>query len=167
MDNGDSFAQEEGVSPPPITPLSARHNKKSELSCLICARRIFRCDKKIPCSRCVYADILYYYPAPKRTSRQPQKTTITEVSAHLARLKRTITALSNGASSRPESDINSISAPTPSRGSEVGMTESRTAGGSHDELIIQDGYSSRYINEALLLRVLEEVSLRLLIKESC
>jgi hypothetical protein len=33
----------------------------------------------------------------------------------------------------------------------------KTVGVSPEELLIQDGYSSRYINEALLSRILEEV----------
>jgi hypothetical protein len=38
------------------------------------------------------------------------------------------------------------------------MSEALTVGASPDELLVQDGFSSRYINEVLLSRVLEEAS---------
>lgn len=163
---GEDSVVGKGASPTPTTPLSVRHSKKSERSCLMCHQRKIRCYKKIPCSHCLRADVLCCYPAPERNSRRPQKTTIAEVAVRLARLERTITAISNGASTQPDSNLNSISALGPSHGSEAGTSESQNAGWPPDELLVQDGYSSRYINEALLSRVLEEVSLYFMLKRS-
>jgi hypothetical protein len=160
MGNEDSVVDGKGASPTPATPLSVRHSRRSERPCLMCHQRKICCDKKVPCSHCLRADVLCCYPAPERISRRPQKTTIAEVAVRLARLERTITAISNGASTQPDSALG------PSHGSEAGTSESRNAGWPPDELLVQDGYSSRYINEALLSRVLEEVSLYFMLKRS-
>ena len=101
------------------------------------------------------ADVLCCYPGPERAGRRPPKTTIAEVAARVARLERTITAISNDA---PNTDSNGkpISALTPPLG-DGGINETQTVGVSSEELLVQDGYSSRYINEVLLSRILEEV----------
>ena len=161
MDNEAPLVEEKGAPRSPATPVSVRHHrKKSERSCLLCHQRKIRCDRMVPCTHCVRADILCCYPPSERVSRRPPKTTIADVTARLARLERTVTAISNGASScGPRSGLDSTSTITSAHGAEVGVSESPMAVGSPNELIVQDGYSSRYINEALLSRVLEEVGL--------
>jgi hypothetical protein len=159
MGNGDFSLQapidEGGPSASHTTSHSTRH-KRMERSCLMCHQRKIRCDKRSPCSHCVRADLLCCYPGPERASRRPHKTTIADVAVRVARLERTITAISSGA---PQTDSNdkSIPALAPSI-NEASMSDTQTVGVSPEELLVQDGYSSRYINEVLLSRVLEEVS---------
>jgi len=143
-----------GVPTSPAVSLPARY-KRMERSCLMCHQRKIRCDKRSPCSHCVKADLLCCYPGPERAGRRPHKTTIADVAARVARLERTITAIS---SSTVQADLIDKSSPdlTPPTG-EVNMSETLTVGAPPDELLVQDGFSSRYINEALLSRVLEEV----------
>ena len=115
--------------------------------------------QKVPCSQCTRADVLCCYPAPERVGRRPQKTTIAEIAVRLARIERTITAISDGTSIQSDSNLNSASALRPLHESKAETNETQKAGWLPDELLVQDGSSSHYINEALLSRVLEEVSL--------
>jgi hypothetical protein len=152
MENGGCSTQalvDEGRASASLkASLSMRH-KRSERSCLMCHRRKTRCDKGSPRSHFLRADVLCY-PG-ERIGRKPHKTTIAEVAPRVARLEPTITAISNGAS---HTDSNRISIPaiTSSLG-EVDMNEPQTAGVSPEELLLQDGYSSRYVNEALLFAI--------------
>jgi hypothetical protein len=130
---------ERGASASPAASLSVRH-KRSDRCCLMWHQRKIRCDKKSPRSHCVRADVLCCYP-PKRTSRRPHKTTIAEVAARLARFERMIMAISNVAS-HTDSNGKSISALTPPLG-EVVVIQTQTVGVSPEELLAQDGYSSR------------------------
>lgn len=86
-------------------------------------------------------------------------TTTAGVAARAARLERRIIAISNGAS-HTDSSVKSISAVTSSLG-EVRRNETQTVGASPEELLLQDGHSVRSINEVLISRVSEEVSLAL------
>ena len=144
----------------PDTPPRSMLTKQKRLdrSCVLCHQRKIRCDKKLPCRNCSRVDVLCYYPEPEQTVRRPQKTTIADVSARLARLERTISALSNDPSFNQEvtpsgplatEDFNSTDP--------IGSLASGASGASGEEKLVQGDYSSRYFNEALLSRVLEEV----------
>lgn len=163
MENEDSVLYGKGASPTSTTHLSVQHIKRGERSCLMCHQRKIRCDKKVPCSHCTRADVLCCYPAPERVGRRPQKTTIAEIAVRLARIERTITAISDGTSTQPDSNLNSALTLGPPQESDADTNEIQKAGWPQDELLVQDGSSSRYINEALLSRVLEEVSLYLML----
>lgn len=133
--------------------------KRLDRSCVLCHQRKIRCDKKSTCQNCRRADVLCYYPEPEQTVRRPQKTTIADVSARLARLERTISALSkdspikqDSASPEPPAfDFNSIEA-------EPAAIESPHS----NEKLIQGKGSSRYFNEGLLSRIIEEVRTQIL-----
>jgi hypothetical protein len=131
MENRDSplnaLIDEGGASDSPTASLMARH-KRMERSCMICHQRKIRCDKRSPGSHCVKADLLCCYPGPERASRRPHKTTITDVAARVAQLKRIITAISSGGSQKDSSD-KSIPAFTPSLG-EGNMSDTQTVAAS-------------------------------------
>ncbi|KAG4434412.1 hypothetical protein IFR05_010108 [Cadophora sp. M221] len=137
----------------PTTPMTK--HKRLERSCVLCHRRKIRCDKKAPCRNCIRADVLCYYPEPEQSVRRAPKTTIADVSARLARLERTISAIFNdpgvGQDANPPSgrrvieNFNSLEINTPSVDS-----------AASDEKLVQGDTSSRYYNEALISRVLEE-----------
>lgn len=154
MENGDLSTQAPigGIQTPasPTASLSVG-NKKIERSCLLCHQRKIRCNKRSPCSNCARADVLCCYPGLERPGRRPPKHTIAEVVARVTRLERTITAISNNESNSAHK----------SPSVEADASEIQTVTGSPEELLVQDGYSTRYINEVLFSRVLEEVGSRL------
>lgn len=129
--------------------------KRLDRSCVLCHQRKIRCDKKSPCRNCTRADVLCCYPSPEQAVRRPQKTTIADVSARLARLERTIHALSSDSpikhdAESPEPsphDFNVAAHDIPAPGSPGGQ-----------EKLVQGDSSSHYYNDALLARVMEEVS---------
>lgn len=124
-------------------------------SCLTCHQRKIRCDKQSPCATCVRTNVLCCYPDIEHNRRRPQKNTINEISARLARLERTITSLTKGAATL---DIGQMSTPDKlASHSEVDFNQSPAAGSSPEELLVQDGDSSRYINEVILSRILDKV----------
>ncbi|KAK0105968.1 hypothetical protein ONS95_004477 [Cadophora gregata] len=146
-------AQERANTPPGGPPMTKQ--KRLERSCVLCHQRKIRCDKKSPCRNCSRADVLCYYPEPEQILRRPPKTTIADVSARLARLERTISALFNDPAitqndtppvGRPViEDFNSLDLNTPSVESTASV-----------EKLVQGNTSSLYYNEALISRVLEE-----------
>ena len=135
--------------------------KKTERSCLLCHERKIRCDKRSPCANCVRADVLCCYPGVERPGRRPPKSTIAEVAARVSRLERTITAISNNTShanktnSSKKEPILVLDSPS----GETNAIDTQTLVNSSEELLVQGGYSTRYINEVLLSRVLEEVGM--------
>jgi hypothetical protein len=152
-----------GSNPSPIeqNPLSSSPEPSQSTqhrnilrSCLTCHQRKIRCDKRSPCSNCVRNDVLCCYPEAEQRRRRPQKTTIGEISARLARLERTITAITKGS---PGSNVQAVSdvADPHSEGSRGYPTTV----GSPAELLVRDGDTSRYINEVILSRILDEVRL--------
>ncbi|KIM99329.1 hypothetical protein OIDMADRAFT_166955 [Oidiodendron maius Zn] len=98
-------------------------------SCEICHQRKVRCDKRSPCSNCVRGNNFCRYPKTERQPRRLHKTTITDVSARLSQLERT------------DSESHEI------------HSEDRV---STEEMLVEDGGSSCYVNEALLFRILAE-----------
>lgn len=149
MENGDLSTQapiDDIQTPASPTASSSVGNKKIERSCLLCHQRKIRCNKRSPCSNCARADVLCCYPGAERPGRRPPKHTIAEVVARVTRLERTITAISNIESNSAHKS------PTV----EADASEIQTVAGSPEELLVQDGYSTRYINEVLFSRVLEE-----------
>lgn len=138
------------------SPTSVTSRHKIVRSCLLCHQRKIRCDKRSPCSNCVRADVMCCYPTSEPPGRRPPKSTIAEVAARVARLERTITAISNNAFNVDSNATSTTAIKSPS--SEADTSKAQMVGDSPDELLVQDGYSTRYINEVLLSRVLDEVS---------
>lgn len=81
--------------------------------------------------------------------------TIGEISARLVRLERTVTAMTRGETILDTGNeaTSDIIAPR----SELAMGQSPAAESSPEELLVQNGDSSRYINEVILSRILDEV----------
>jgi hypothetical protein len=133
---------------------AASTGTRIQRSCLTCHQRKIRCNKRLPCSNCIRADVFCCFPGPDPSGRRPHKTNIAEVVSRLARLERTITELSNG--TLPDSNHARDSAHTPSSGT---LTISRTQSveDALAELLVQGGYASRYVNEVLLSRILDKV----------
>lgn len=142
---------------------SGRVNRKGERSCVICHRRKVRCDKRLPCSTCTRGGVLCCYPAgDKPTPRQP-KSTIADIASRLGQLEKTIIALSEDVT-RPSKKTTDWECTSTEPKDDDGNTSIRDASPSRgspvvDELLVENGSSSRYINEMLLSRVLEAVSL--------
>lgn len=148
---------------PPSTLSQTRVRQRTVRSCQICHQRKVRCDKKLPCSNCVRGKGLCRYPDPERKVRRPHKTTITDVAARLSQLEGVIrTAPSNPDSNQHASQPREASAEISSHG-EIAMSQDGDTGtnrnASAEDLLVEDGGSSCYVNEVLLSRILDEVSI--------
>ena len=134
---------------------------KNEKACVLCHRRKVRCDKTLPCSTCARLGVLCCYPASEAAALRKPKTTIADIASRLVMLERTVIALSRGSE---EADSGGGAAARDS--SSVGETSRRailskrssTRRGSAEEILVQHGYASQYINEILLSHILKEVS---------
>lgn len=143
-------------SHPPPSPTASLRQRKPERSCLLCHRRKIRCDKQSSCANCVRVDVLCCYPGPEQSSRRLPRSTIAEVAARVTRLERTITAISKDTThvdSSPYAESDSKSSP-----GGVSPCETSVPRECPGEVLVQDGLSTRYVNELILSRVLEEVS---------
>lgn len=146
------------TDPQPRATRASQKSTRIVRSCLRCYRRKVRCDKMFPCASCARTGVLCSYPGPEEPPRRPHKTTIADVSARLARLERTVQAMSHGYQAHESHDDNdrSIStAQSPERFAtpeEPALPESSSNG-----VLVKGRSSSRYFNEILLSRVLEEV----------
>jgi hypothetical protein len=169
-----SFASENSLGPDkrpaalPPQKLLTTSDKPMLRSCEICHQRKIRCDKRSPCSNCVRGNNFCRYPRTERQPRRPHKTTITEVSARLSQLERTLATIAKGNSRPPkrfeadedESTTRDDAKDSPLRKVFVDSesheihSEDRV---STEEMLVEDGGSSCYVNEALLFRILAEV----------
>jgi hypothetical protein len=104
----------------------------------------------------VRADILCSYPEPNGNVRRPHKTTITEVAARVARLERTITAMSE-IESLKEPNVEAKPRPTVPLVETCKDKAQSPSDYPAGEVLVQVGDRSRYFNEFLLARVVEEV----------
>jgi Fungal Zn(2)-Cys(6) binuclear cluster domain len=143
-----------------------------ERSCLRCHERKVRCNKAMPCSACIRANVQCRYPGPERTKRRSQKGAQVQLGSRLERLERALgamTAIPERAHPKTDARLlnvegsngNSLSPPPPS---EVPRPDSarrnRNSPPEHHQtrgLLVQDGASTRYINEAMLSQMLEKV----------
>ncbi len=150
----------------PASPTASVRHKRADRSCLLCHQRKIRCDKRSPCANCARADILCCYPSPdERSGRRLPKSTIAEVAARVTRLERTITAISKDAS-LTDSNLHPVS-DSRSPPDERNMSETPVPKDSPGEILLQDGLSTRYVNETILSRVLEEVGVSLPLTDQC
>ena len=166
VDSGELFDHAptyEGQAPP--SPTASIRHKRADRSCLLCHQRKIRCDKRSPCANCTRADVLCCYPGPQRSVRRLPKSTIAEVAARVTRLERTINAISNDASP-VESKLNPTSDPKTPLG-DINISETPGPRDSPRELLVQDGPSTRYVNESILSHVLEEVGFPSSLIERC
>lgn len=160
IQNGANMDVDEGFLPPPA-PISAAPSPststkhKIERSCITCHQRKIRCDKKSPCANCARHDLFCCYPEPERAGRRPPKTTIADVATRVSRLERTITALTKELPRDTTRGLNSSTTPPPEDRSQ--KKNHPGDAGPAQEILLQDGDSSRYVNEYLLSRVLDEV----------
>jgi hypothetical protein len=134
-----------------------RRPKKVERSCILCHRRKIRCDKRSPCATCTRTGVLCCYPAAaEQPVRRPRKTTIADVAERLGQLERTLVAISSTGSDSPAQ--NSAHSPV-----DHGQHQLKDDGGEAEnasvaeEFLLHNGDTSRYMNEILISRVLEEV----------
>ncbi|KAH7075321.1 fungal-specific transcription factor domain-containing protein [Paraphoma chrysanthemicola] len=141
-------------SPDTLPVPTMTKQRRLHRSCVLCYQRKIRCDKKSPCKNCSRADVLCYYPSPEQNVRRPHKTTISDVSARLARLERTIVALSNIPATNQ--DLTPPDPPATDDFNSIDPTGPLVEGASSEEKLVQGDSSSRYINDALLSRVIEE-----------
>ncbi|KAL3422001.1 fungal specific transcription factor [Phlyctema vagabunda] len=154
METQYQASEPEGLEdqPPGLTGASSSR-KKVERSCIMCHQRKIRCNKSSPCSNCVRVDVLCCYPSvQERSERRHHKTTITEVAARLARLERTITALSKDA---PAKESNGQPAESLLAGEVTGDVQNQESS-PKSEFLVQEGGTSRYFNEFLLSKILTE-----------
>lgn len=143
-----------------------RKSKRVERSCILCHQRKIRCDKQNPCSACTRTGVLCCYPsAAEQSVRKPRKTTIADVAERLGRLERTLVAISSSSSDSPLH--NAAHSPLNHGQPHLPAETDGTGGDAEDlnedasvaeEFLLHNGETSRYINEILISRVLEEVS---------
>lgn len=137
-----------------------------ERSCLRCHERKVRCDKGIPCNKCVRLNVPCQYPGPRRAKRRPPKTTVTDVVARLEQLERSITTLAGSKMGGGSAQGNQASVGTdaPAQTSQVSVSLPSESGPGPSSRPARDeethhGFLSRdgcYIDEPLLSRVLEK-----------
>lgn len=144
------------ISPEASFALSTQYRTAAR-SCLTCHRRKIRCNKESPCSNCARNDISCCYPGVKQIHHRPlQRATISEISTRLARLERTLSTITeNGAT--PNLDRKPAAEIIAPR-SDWATDEGLTAESSPEELLVQDGDISCYINEVILLQILDNIS---------
>lgn len=160
----DQHPMDESQAPP--SPTASIRHKRADRSCLLCHQRKIRCDKRSPCANCARADILCCYPGPdERSGRRLPKSTIADVAARVTRLERTITAISKNAS-HTDSNLYPASESRSPPG-EVYISETPAPRDSSGEILVQDGLCTRYVNEAILSRVFEEVGFSLPLTDQC
>lgn len=153
------------------TALVRRYNVAR--SCIRCHERKVRCNKAMPCSPCNRAKAQCRYPGPEKAKRRAHRDTQAEVGPRLERLERALGAIATipeRARSEPEEargqrlrnrDMVSISSPlrtrspSPTRRGQDAPLENHTARG----LLVKNGTSTRYINEAMLSQMLEKVNI--------
>ena len=125
-------------------PLTSGRRIGSELSCILCHRRKVKCNKQLPCSNCIRADVLCCYPRAAGEKHEPRKsrTTISAIVNRLGQIERTIVAMSS--SDDQPANMN--------HGSEVAIVSREGKG-----MLLHDGYSAPYINVIHLSRVLKKV----------
>ena len=160
VDNGEPSNEppmDESQAPP--SPTASVRHKRAERSCLFCHQRKIRCDKRSTCANCARADVLCCYPGPELSGRRLPKSTIAEVAARVTRLERTITAISKDRS-HTDSNLYPMS-DSKSPPGEVSISETQVSRDCPGEILVQDGLSTRYVNETILSRVLEEVGVPL------
>jgi hypothetical protein len=169
--------QRPAALPPQKLPTTA--HKPMPRSCEICHQRKIRCDKRSPCSNCVRGNNFCRYPGTERRPRRPHKTTITDVSARVSQLERTLATIAKGKSRSPKS-FQAVEAESTTRDDaensppgEVFVddesheihSEERA---STEEMLVEDGESSCYVNEVLLFRILAEVKvMKAILTELC
>lgn len=102
--------------------------------------------------------MLCYYPEPEQSVRRAPKTTIADVSARLARLERTISALFNDPTTN-QGVIPPAGRPVIENFNSLDISTPSVESAASEEKLVQGDTSSRYYNEALISRVLEEVYL--------
>lgn len=138
------------------TPRLGRKPTRIERSCLRCHQRKVRCDKQSPCASCARLGVLCSYPEPDAVVRRPHRATISDLSERLARLERIVQAMSHDSNSHDGNDQSTASiGSSPNRsGSAEGLASQAL---SSTGVLVNGGHSSRYFNETLLSRVLEEV----------
>jgi hypothetical protein len=139
-----------------------------ERSCLRCHERKIRCDKNLPCNRCVRQNVTCQYPGPSRVKRQPPKKSMNNVTARLEHLERSIAAMVRERPSNQAQDTSKHSANESGSSivpgtsalalndrldSKLPSTHQTTERPSYQGFLGKDG---RYINEPLLSRVLEK-----------
>lgn len=137
---------------------AARRPKKVERSCILCHRRKIRCDKRSPCSTCTKTGVLCCYPALDQPARrQPRKATIADVAERLVRLERTLVAISSDPPVHQNLTDATTSSASPSDHGLSSRDDGLETASVAEEFLLRNGESSRYMNDLLMSRVLEEV----------
>ncbi|PWY67125.1 hypothetical protein BO94DRAFT_479149 [Aspergillus sclerotioniger CBS 115572] len=110
-------------------------------SCILCNRRKVRCDRQVPCGRCVKGGEKCVFPGPKRAPRQLKRPPISEVLAQLRHLEDEVQKLRTHP---PAADSGSAASSSP-----LGFPAERgPVGPSNQEgrLVIKEN-KSRYIGD--------------------
>jgi hypothetical protein len=156
-------------SPAILTPVSeadvtqetdthAETNRSLLRSCIDCNRRKIRCDKREPCSTCLRAGSSCVYPPPGPRIRRSKKTIVSDMSARIESLEKSLAKFR-----AEETSVPKIASPAASLASttqlspEVSRRDVNQT--SRDEIIVGKGSSSQYFNEVLLSSVIREVSI--------
>lgn len=134
-----------------------------ERSCLRCHERKVRCDKGVPCNKCVRLNVPCQYPGPRRAKRRPPKTTVTDVVSRLEQLERSITTLAGDKMAGVSAQVNQMLAGLGSNAQSSPMSlaiepvpgpSTRSAGDEESPrgFLSRDG---NYVDDPLLSQVFE------------
>lgn len=135
-----------------------------ERSCLRCHERKVRCDKAVPCNKCVRLNVPCQYPGPRRAKRRSPKTMVTDVAARLEQLERSITALAGDKMAGVSAQVNQMlaglgsnaqSSPVSLAIEPVPGQSTRSAGDEESPrgFLSRDG---NYVDDPVLSQVLEK-----------
>ena len=123
-----------------------------ERSCLRCHERKVRCDRALPCLKCVQAKASCRFPGPGRIKRRSQRPM---AAPRLDMLERAA-ALNPGDSSEiPNRSFSGSTFPHEAASNIQIPVTGRAV--PTEGVLVNEGTSSRYINELLFSRVLAEV----------
>ncbi|TDZ30447.1 C6 transcription factor asaR [Colletotrichum spinosum] len=174
MASGASAAPTSAAEPPPPPPPVDQSNatpsssvngggtgpagRRIERSCNLCHRRKIRCDKKSPCASCARGGFPCVYPQAGQPVRRARKTTIADVASRIKDLEKTLVA---GVGRDQFRASPPAATPGSSSSAAVGFLRSSTAPPSgapekSDQILLRKGSSSRYFDEVLISRVIEE-----------
>lgn len=137
-------------------PSTTTSRRSIPRSCYNCNRKKIRCDKTDPCSACTRAGKSCTFPPQGPRIRRAKKTIMADMASRIADLEGALSKATNTARLTPEVETTRSRQKSPERpdsGSYPGPLTER----AREDIIVQKGSSTHYINEILLSRVITAV----------
>ena len=146
-------------------PASPQDNRRSrrhvDRSCTVCHRRKVRCDKRLPCAACVRGKHECKYDdgaGDERPKRRRPRQTIADVASRISSLEKSMVHVSSPSTNRT---IRRTSGSRDADRAENTPLTSHTTdtrdSNTTNEVLIQNGSTSQYVNESVISRMIEAV----------